>query len=40
MSIDATFTYIAVSFNIYCTQFSFKDVMLNFPDRMDKVFEF
>ena len=39
MSIDVTFTCIAISFHIYCSQFSFKHVMFNFPEGMNQVFE-
>ena len=39
MSVDVTSTRIAISFHIYCTRFSFKRVMLNFPEGMNKVFE-
>ena len=38
MSIDATFRCIAISFHIYCTQFSFKHVISDFPEGMNKVF--
>ena len=37
MSLDAIFKCIAISF--FCTQFSFKQVMLNFPEGMNKVVE-
>ena len=36
---DVTFTCIAISFHIYCTQFFFKHVILKFLDGMNKVFE-
>ena len=39
MSIDVTLIYIAISFHIYYTQFSFKHVMLKFPEGMNKVFD-
>ena len=40
MSIDATFTcnVIKFSFHIYCTQHSFKHVLSNFPEGLNKVF--
>ena len=31
ITIDVTFTRIAISSRIYCTQFSFKIAMSNFP---------
>ena len=37
MSIDVTFTCIAISFHINCTHFSCKQVNLNFPEGMNKV---
>ena len=37
--IDLTFTCIAILFYIYCTQFSFKNVMLNLLEGISKVFE-
>ena len=39
MSIGATLTCIAISFHNHCTQLSFKRVMSNFSDEMNKEFE-
>ena len=39
MSNDVTFACNAISFHIYCTQYFFKHVMLNFPDGVNKEFE-
>ena len=36
---NVTFTCIAISFHIYCRQFSFKHFMLNFPEGINKVFK-
>ena len=29
----------SISYHIYCTHFSFKHVMLNFPEGVNQVFE-